>query len=94
MKNFSILEPQIEKHYPYKKQKFLIRSNSFDIILFYILRTIENNRKTIKAIEILSFFNLHIFGTSLSRIFEYSKPISIPKKILQTFQFSTNSIRI
>ena len=66
----------------YLKVQMLIRSNTFDTLLFYCLRSIENNGKTMKTIEIIDFCYFNVFVRSLPRICESLKPISQSKKIL------------
>ena len=50
--------------------KISIRFNSFDNLLFYCLRTIENNRKPMRTMEIIKFCSLNVSATSLLRICE------------------------
>ena len=57
------------------------------------MRTIENNRKAMTTIEIINFCYRNVLATSLLRICESLKPISLPKKILQSFQFFNNLTR-
>ena len=72
----------------YLYSKILIQFNSFETLLFYCLRIIENNRNTKKTIDIAKCFYLNAFATSTLKICQSWIPTSPSKNVLQAFQFS------